>query len=274
MIDNLSLQRALANERQYAGAVDGDVGPETEAAIANFVIAKLGAAGVRGWAKARLRVAAEQIILQKLAFYPAMSAIDGLVGPNTREAWERWQNAQRVSNVPAPVAALLTPTAKPSAAAAVKNNWPTQGGVPGFYGAVNTSQTQIALPFPMKLAWDKTKTVSRMTLHTKVAPSALRVLNRSKDHYGETGIRELGLDLFGGSLAVRKMRGGSSYSMHSWGIAIDFDPERNQLRWGRDRARLAKDDAVRFWQFWEEEGWVSLGRARNYDYMHVQAARL
>ena len=73
---------------------------------------------------------------------------------------------------------------------------------------------------------------------------------------------------------VRKMRGGSSYSMHSWGIAIDFDPERNQLKWGKDRARLAQPDAVEFWRCWEAEGWVALGRARDYDWMHVQAARL
>ena len=70
------------------------------------------------------------------------------------------------------------------------------------------------------------------------------------------------------------MRGGTQYSMHSWGIAIDFDPERNQLNWGRDRARLAAADCVPFWDIWEAEGWVSLGRARNFDWMHVQAARL
>lgn len=28
------------------------------------------------------------------------------------------------------------------------------------------------------------------------------------------------------------------------------------------------------WKCWEEEGWVSLGRQRNYDRMHVQAAKL
>lgn len=86
--------------------------------------------------------------------------------------------------------------------------------------------------------------------------------------------KTIGLDLFGGSLNVRKMRGGSAYSMHSWGIAIDFDPERNQLKWGKDRARLAQPDAVPFWLEWEREGWLSLGRARDFDHMHVQAARL
>ena len=172
------------------------------------------------------------------------------------------------------VADILAPSPAPSAAAAVRNAWPTQSGVGAFYGQVGMRQTQLALPYPMKLAWDGTKVVRSISLHEKVAASAGRVLARALEHYGETGIRELGLDLFGGSLNVRKMRGGSAYSMHSWGIAIDFDPERNQLRWGRDRAKLAGNQAGAFLSFWEDEGWVSLGRARNYDWMHVQAARL
>jgi hypothetical protein len=99
-------------------------------------------------------------------------------------------------------------------------------------------------------------------------------MERVANHYTDVQLRDMGLHLFGGSLNVRKMRGGKAYSMHSWGIAIDFDPMRNQLTWGRDRARLAKPDAVDFWKFWEQEGWVSLGRRKNFDHMHVQAAEL
>lgn len=88
------------------------------------------------------------------------------------------------------------------------------------------------------------------------------------------GIRALGLDLFGGCLNVRAMRGGKALSMHSWGIAIDVDPEHNPLRWGRDKARMAGPDYAPFLDIWESEGWISLGRERNYDWMHVQAARL
>ncbi len=84
--------------------------------------------------------------------------------------------------------------------------------------------------------------------------------------------RHLGIDVFGGSLNVRKMRGGESYSMHSWGIAIDFDPERNALGWNQSKARLAAADAADFWKIWEGEGWVSMGRARDFDWMQVQAA--
>ncbi|MCB1809828.1 MAG: M15 family peptidase, partial [Candidatus Competibacteraceae bacterium] len=70
------------------------------------------------------------------------------------------------------------------------------------------------------------------------------------------------------------MRGGSNWSAHSWGIALDWDPEHNQLKWMHDQASLASSDYDDWWRFWEEEGWVSLGRSRNFDWMHVQAAKL
>lgn len=156
-----------------------------------------------------------------------------------------------------------------------KTNWPRQSGVEQFYGKVGTNQTSLVLPYPMVLAWDRDATVRKITLHKKVAESAGRALERIGSIYGTTTQRRLlGFDLFGGSLNVRRMRGGTAWSMHSWGIAIDFDPERNQLKWGRDKARLAKPDCEKFWQCWEDEGWLSLGRARNFDWMHVQAALL
>jgi len=152
--------------------------------------------------------------------------------------------------------------------------WPIQADVPAFYGPVAMDQTTLSLPFPMRLAWAKDTIISRITLHSKVVESAGRAFEAIASAYAPAKRVELGLDLFGGSLNVRRMRGGSAYSMHSWGVAIDFDPERNQLAWGRDRARLAQLDAEAFWAAWEAEGWVSLGRSRNYDWMHVQAARL
>jgi hypothetical protein len=70
------------------------------------------------------------------------------------------------------------------------------------------------------------------------------------------------------------MRGGSAWSTHAWGIAIDWNPSSNKLKWGREQATLARPEYDAWWDIWEEEGWLSLGRARNYDWMHVQAARL
>lgn len=188
--------------------------------------------------------------------------VDGRAGPKTRAAL--W---------PAPIAGRDDdpPQAEPAHVPAV---WPRQADVPAFFGAVGTRQTMLPLPYPMKIAWDRRVVITRISLHEKVAESAGRVLAKVAATYSPAERMSLGLDLFGGSLNVRPMRGGTRYSMHSWGIAIDIDPDRNQLRWGRDRARLAHPDALPFWQAWEAEGWVSLGRVRNMDWMHVQAARL
>jgi len=48
---------------------------------------------------------------------------------------------------------------------------------------------------------------------------------------------------------------------------------RNKLRWGKDKTQFAKPEYEQWWKFWEEEGWVSLGRLKNYDWMHAQSAR-
>lgn len=152
--------------------------------------------------------------------------------------------------------------------------WPRQKAVPDFYGAVGSQQVLLDLPFEMILAWDRRRKIRKISLHAKVHDSAARAFAAIDAAYGAKERRALGLDVFGGSLNVRRMRGGSAFSMHSWGIAIDFDPERNQLKWTRERARLAQADCEPFWQAWEKEGWISLGREKNFDWMHVQAARL
>ncbi len=87
-------------------------------------------------------------------------------------------------------------------------------------------------------------------------------------------MQRLRLDLFGGCLNVRKMRGGSSYSMHSWGIAVDLDPIRNKFRWDSRRASFARKEYLPFWEIVENHGATSLGLERDFDWMHFQFARL
>ena len=118
------------------------------------------------------------------------------------------------------------------------------------------------------------KTVKKMTCHEKVKDSLERIFKNTLSHYGIESIRKLHLDRFGGCLNVRKMRGGSSWSMHSWGIAVDLDPDRNRLRWKSDKAVFARKEYAPFWKIVQAEGWTSLGKARNYDWMHFQAAGL
>lgn len=224
----------------------------------------------------------------------ACGPIDGVLGDLTTKAiraFEASRGLPQNGTADAKVIELLRQTSSaisPRVAAAIPNRdvpaptpvgpvsspFPRQAGVPVFYGAVGTNQTTIELPYDMAIAWDRGTRVKRMTLHKLVAPSALAVLQAVAALYSAEERRALGLDVFGGSLNVRRMRGGSAYSMHSWGIAIDFDPERNGLSTHAPAARLSHSDARPFWQAWEAAGWLSLGRARDFDWMHVQAARL
>lgn len=255
MLDDRTLQVKLRKLGAYNDApIDGHVGPRTRAAI-ELLLRERGV-NYAGWSAQRQRIGAEQILL-------SVTPVDGFIGPVTQEAYEAYVRAARDTE-------HLSDTCKP----ATKNDWPAQRDVPAYYGSVGQNQVMLELPYPLRIAWDRNTSVTRMSLHKLVAPSAGVVLRRVLDHYGYEAIQRLDLDLWGGSLNVRRMRGGTAMSMHSWGIAIDWDPTNNELYWGRDRARLALPGYDAFWEAWEAEGWVSLGRTKNYDWMHVQAARL
>lgn len=223
--------------------------------------------------------------LKELLIYTGQ--VDGRMGPLTIAAIRGFQriNGLKQDGIPGPMTALelwpapihmpLAPSPKIKVdTSTVRNLWPRQKDVPEFFGEVGKNQVTVKLPYRKWLAWDLRKSVNTASYHEKVAASALRVHERILAHYGMAEIDRLDLDVTGGTLAVRKMRGGDSWSMHSWGIAEDTDPARNQLKWGRNLATLDNKEYDAYWGFWEDEGWVSLGRMKNYDWMHVQAARL
>ena len=97
-------------------------------------------------------------------------------------------------------------------------------------------------PFPLVIAWDKTKTTKKIQCHKLVKSDIENIFKDILKEYGLSKIKELGIDLYGGCYNCRIMRGGTKQSMHSWAIAIDLDPERNQLRWGKDKAQFAKPE--------------------------------
>lgn len=159
----------------------------------------------------------------------------------------------------------------------MSTQWPTQAEVRSFFGEPGGAQCTAGLadlPFKMRIAWDTKSTVTRFRCHAKVEAPMERIFQKALQHYGAGEIARLGLDLFGGCYNLRPMRGGNNWSMHSWGIAVDLDPSRNQLKWGKDRAVFARPEYVPFWNIVESEGAVSLGRAKNFDWMHFQFARL
>lgn len=223
-----------------------------------------------------------QARLAELGFDPG--PVDGISGKRTKaaiRAAQRWHGLKADGIVGPITAAALWPAQRPESGVTladteVKQIFPRQKDVPKFYGKMGANLVLVPLPYRMRIAWDLRKTVKAFSAHKKCAPAMQSAFEEIAVTYSAKEITDLGLDLFGGCIAnpPRKMRGGSAWSMHSWGIAIDFDPARNGLHSNRNTARLAKPDAVPFWQIWEKRGFVSLGRARNFDWMHIQAARL
>lgn len=130
---------------------------------------------------------------------------------------------------------------------------------------------QVLLPFPLRIAWDLKTKVSKITVHKLEEAHVVAIFTELLQVYGYDKIVELGIDIFGGCFNFRKMRGGSDWSVHSWAIAIDLDPTRNQLKENSKTARFARPEYAQMIAIFEKHGWHSLGKEKNYDWMHFQA---
>jgi hypothetical protein len=128
----------------------------------------------------------------------------------------------------------------------------------------------VKIPYPMRLAWDKDTKVTKIRCHKMVADKLQSIFNDILEHYGYDEIQKLGIDLYAGCFNFRKMRGGSDYSRHSWGVAIDLDPERNLLKETSRTARFARPEYKPMIDIFYKHGFVSLGREKNYDWMHFE----
>jgi hypothetical protein len=141
------------------------------------------------------------------------------------------------------------------------------------YGNPNEEGTylvSIDLPYPMKLSWEKQTIVNKMRCHNLVAKNFIKIFTELLAHYGIAEIQRLGIDLYGGCFNYRKMRGGNDWSRHSWGVAIDLDPDRNLLHETKSTARFARPEYKPMIDIFYKNGFKSLGVEKNYDFMHFE----
>jgi hypothetical protein len=184
--------------------------------------------------------------------------VDGIVGPKTLSFLQDINTVERKEAETPPITGKIL--------------WPTQAQCSSFYGPPGQVKLQsIQLPYPFYYGGKLMKSTS---VHEKIAPTVKKILQKVKDHYGVEKIDELKLSDYSGCYNPRRMRGGSAWSMHAYACALDFNAADNQLKWNHTKARFAKPIYNRWWELWEEEGAVSLGRVADYDWMHVQFARL
>ena len=136
---------------------------------------------------------------------------------------------------------------------------PNEGGV-GYLES-------ISLPYPM--VYDG-KPVNKMRCHRLVKQNFLDVFNEILEVYTYPEIVRLGIDKFGGCFNYRKMRGGTEFSRHSWGIAIDLHPSANALKTPYAKALFSKPEYAKLHEIFEKHGFENLGKVKGYDAMHWQ----
>lgn len=122
--------------------------------------------------------------------------------------------------------------------------------------------------YPLKYDGKRVKTIR---IHNLVADRLEAALKDIINHYGED-IEKVapGACVYDGSYYFRNSRGGSSTSIHSWGLAIDFDAANNAMYTKWKNARLGQDIYKPFFDILEHHGFLSLGRRQGNDVMHVQ----
>lgn len=259
------VQRLLAAAGFYAGGIDGDEGPKTRAAIDQALDGLK-----RNWSRQRRRIAAAQVILTAAGFQPGV--IDGYAGHNTREAFAAWsyksihgkrEKIERVSQTGYAVEA---------------SSLPRQRNVGSFYGRpgaqIKARLVTVDLPYALRLDYNLRQSVSRVTLHQKCAPSFVAALVEVRDEYGAERMRSLGIDRYAGGYNHRQMRGGTKWSMHAYGCAVDFYAAPNGLRARCPQALFCGPDYKAFLDIMERHGWLPALRLWGADAMHFQQARL
>lgn len=179
-------------------------------------------------------------------------AVDGVLGPETLAALKKELG-------------VVTPP-----------QWPTQEQVRSGRSIFGTAgdEAQLCSVVPAYPLLYEGAPVRSIRVHRLVAREVQAALAEVLAHYGAAEIARLGLNLYGGSYNYRPTSGGGALSMHAWGIALDFSPTANALRYKAPRATLSHADCRAWWEIWESHGAVSLGRERDYDWMHLQFARL
>lgn len=163
------------------------------------------------------------------------------------------------------------------------NGWPHQSSAAmnAFYGNPDPNHdgipdrawedanlVSITPPYAMFLAWAPTQRVKTIRVHKSAADSLLRVLRAIFAHYGsQAAIEAARMHLYGGCYNFRLMRGGTSLSIHSWGGAIDIDPEGNPFG---GKVTMPAPVVSAF----AAENWTWGGPWSKHDGMHFQAANL
>jgi peptidoglycan hydrolase-like protein with peptidoglycan-binding domain len=268
---NVKPLRTLQSALGLSGdAVDGRPGPTTRALVQTTLQRHNPKTKTdwRAWPAERQAVLCLQVLCERAGFAPG--DLDGLWGPQTAFASDQLAWLQAHGEPPAPW--RIEPVAPNP------NAWPLeqQDALTAFYGPPGESRLVLMdLPYPMRLAWDLGTVVRRTRCNARVKDSLGRVLAAVLAHYGigcracpaARPVMAVATPCATSAAAARcpPMAGASPSTL---------TPTTTSSSGTRPAPPLRSPQYDAWWQCWEAEGWVSLGRTRNYDWMHVQAARV
>lgn len=191
-----------------------------------------------------------------------------------------WYTTLESFSGPRPQGTTLTPLAitnLPEASSTTSQiNIRNTYGEPGESNLVNW-----APPYPMYYqAERRTKSTSgpqtkTLRIHKDVVPLFDSAFKEILNTYGLDKINELGLNVHSGTYNLRSKTSGKNLSLHSWGIAIDLLSSENPYKGKTSKttppATFSNPEYKQFIDIMEKNGLYSLGKAKDFDWMHFQA---
>lgn len=185
-----------------------------------------------------------QLIQQRCGAEP-----DGFWGPDSIKAVQRHLKA-------------LMPKVSP---------WPSsdQASLVKFYGQPGDESQLVEMVFPFPTFYGDKKVV-KTRVHKKCKDSLLRVLTAIGTKYQQNRDIIEEVEDYGGVFNFRPKRGGSSWSLHAYGAAIDLDADDNTFR---DHWPMQADMPLEVMEEFAKEGWIAAGAFWGYDAMHFQATK-
>lgn len=184
---------------------------------------------------------------------------DGIAGPNTIS------KIMEKMGIETPLKSNILPQSK------VRTN-------SSIYGRAGDESNLVNVPvpanYPLKYEGKPVKTIR---IHKLVKDNLSKALQEIADYYEnkygsvEEAVKKApGIYNYSGSYNFRKTTTGSVYSMHAYGLALDFDAENNTYHMPMSKARLARPEYKEFVDILEKYGCYSLGRRSGKDMMHFQ----
>lgn len=151
------------------------------------------------------------------------------------------------------------------------NPWPRsdQASLRAFYGAPGDESNLVPITFPYPMFYEG-RVVTKTRVNKKCADSLFAVLKEIGSSLGaKRDVMEEAED-YGGVFNFRLKRGGTTYSLHAFGAAIDLDADDNTFR---DSWPMKADMPLEIMEVFARQGWLSAGAFWGYDAMHFQATR-